>query len=112
MKLSNSDNKLLTALDYPFILVFAFIIVFTLYPLLMLCTFSDGTEEGTDYYLFKNEFIERYGTPKRFCITVWKICEEQSQDGIQEMKESWPIFIAIAIFAFLPLVVSLIFGWC
>ena len=59
-----------------FILVFTFIIVFTLYPLLMLLTFADGREEGTDYYLFKNEFIERYGTPKRFFVTVWNISEQ------------------------------------
>lgn len=76
MKVSNSDIKLLTAIGYPFILVFTFIIVFTLYPLLMLLTFADGREEGTDYYLFKNEFIERYGTPKRFFVTVWNISEQ------------------------------------
>ena len=76
MKVSNSDIKLLTAIGYPFILVFTFIIVFTLYLLLMLLTFADGREEGTDYYLFKNEFIERYGTPKRFFVTVWNISEQ------------------------------------
>ena len=76
MKVSNSDIKLMTAIGYPFMLVFTFIIVFTLYPLLMLCTFANGREEGTDYYLFKNEFIERYGTPNRFFVTVWKITEQ------------------------------------
>ena len=67
--------KLQTAIGYPFVLVYAFIVVFTFYPLCMLCTFADGREEGTDYYLFKNEFIERYGTPNRFFVTVWKITE-------------------------------------
>lgn len=76
MKVSNSDIKLMTTIGYPFVLVFTFIIVFTLYPLLMLCTFANGREEGTDYYLFKNEFIERYGTPKRFFVTVWNITEQ------------------------------------
>ena len=78
---SNLAFKVGTAISYPFILVFAFIIVFTLYPLLMLCTFADGREEGTDYYLFKNEFIERYGTPKRFFVTVWKITEQIAIDN-------------------------------
>ena len=76
MKLSNFDNKLLTIIGYPFMLVFTFIIVLTLYPLFMLLTFADGREEGTDYYEIKNEFIERYGTPKRFFITVWKLTEQ------------------------------------
>ena len=81
MKVSNSDIKLLTIIGYPFMLVFTFIIVFTLYPLCMLLTFADGREEGTDYYLFKNEFIERYGTPKRFFATVWKITEQIAIDN-------------------------------
>ena len=46
MKVSNSDIKLMTAISYPFMLVFTFIIVFTLYPLCMLCTFADGREEA------------------------------------------------------------------
>ena len=76
MKVSNSDIKLMTAIGYPFILVFAFIFIFTLYPLALLFTFADGREEGTDYYELKNAFIERYGTPKRFFVTVWKITEQ------------------------------------
>lgn len=76
MKVSDSDIKLMTAIGYPIMLVFDFILVFTLYPLLMLFTFADGREEGTDYYLFKNDFIERYGTPKRFFVTVWKTTEQ------------------------------------
>lgn len=75
MKVSNSEIKLMTAIGYPFMLVFTVIIVLTFYPLCMLCTFANGREEGTDYYLFKNEFIERYGTPNRFFVTVWKITE-------------------------------------
>lgn len=76
MKLSNFDVKLLTIIGYPFMLVFAFIAVFTLYPLSMLLTFADGKEEGTDYYEIKNDFIERYGTPKKFFVTVWKLTEQ------------------------------------
>ena len=76
MKVSNSYIKLMTAIGYPFILVFAFIFIFTLYPLALLFTFADGREEGTDYYELKNAFIERYGTPKRFFVTVWKITEQ------------------------------------
>ena len=71
----------MTIICYPFTLLFTFIIVFTLYPLLMLCTFADGREEGTDYYLFKNEFIERYGTPNRFFVTAWKITEQMIIDN-------------------------------
>ena len=81
MKLSTFNIKLQTAIGYPFMLVFAFIIVFTLYPLFMLCTFARGTEEGTDYYLVKNEFIERYGTPKKFFVTVWNITEQMTNEA-------------------------------
>ena len=109
---SNLALKVETALGYPFVASFYFIIVSTLYPLAMLLTFAYGTEEGTDFYEIKNEFIERYGTPKRFFVTVWQICEDMTREGNQEMKESWHILIALAIIAFLPLVVSLIFGWC
>lgn len=76
MKVSTFDIKLMTIICYPFVLVLTFIFVFTFYPLCMLCTFADGREEGTDYYLFKNEFIERYGTPNRLFVTVWKMTEQ------------------------------------
>ena len=109
---SNLAFKVGTAIGYPFILVFAFIFIFTLYPLALLFTFADGREEGTDFYEIKNEFIERYGTPKRFFVTVWQICEDKAREGNQEMKEEWPFLLVIAIIAFLPLSVSLIFGWC
>ena len=83
MKVSNSYIKLMTIIGYPFILVLTFIFVFTFYPLLLICTFADGREEGTDYYLFKNEFIERYGTPKRFFATVLKITEQLIIDNLR-----------------------------
>ena len=81
MKLSTFNIKLQTAIGYPFVLVYAFIVVFTFYPLCMLLTFADGREEGTDYYLFKNEFIERYGTPKKFFVTVWNITEQMTNEA-------------------------------
>ena len=80
MKLSTFDIKLLTIIGYPFMLVFTFIVVFILYPLFMLLTFADGREEGTDYYEIKNEFIERYGTPKRFFVTVWNLTEHMIKE--------------------------------
>ena len=109
---SNLAFKVETALGYPVVLVFAFIFVFTFYPLFMLCTFADGREEGTDYYLFKNEFIEKWGSPKKFFNSTWQICKEVTREGNQEMKEEWLMLLALAIITFLPLVVSLIFGWC
>lgn len=109
---SNLAFKVETALGYPFILVFAFIIVFTLYPLSMLLTFADGREEGTDFYEIKNAFIERWGSPKKFLTSTWQICEDETRECNQEMKERWPILIAVLIISFLPLVVALIFGWC
>ena len=109
---SNLAFKVETALGYPVMLVFTFILVFTLYPLAMLLTFAYGTEEGTDFYEIKNAFIERWGSPKKFLTSTWQIYEEVTREGNQEMKESWPILIVIAIIAFLPLSVSLIFGWC
>ena len=104
--------KVETALSYPVVAYFFFITMYTLYPLAMLLTFAYGTEEGTDFYEIKNEFIEQWGSPKKFFNSTWPLCEEVTREGNQEMKESWPITIAIAIIIFLPLVVSLIFGWC
>ena len=109
---SNLAFKVETALGYPVVAYFIFTIVYTLYPLAMLLTFAYGREEGTDFYEIKNEFIEKWGSPKKFFNSTWPACEEQTRECNQEMKESWPIFIVIAIIAFLPLVVSLIFGWC
>ena len=109
---SNLAFKVETALGYPFVAYFLFIIVYTLYPLAMLLTFAYGTEAGTDFYEIKNEFIEKWGSPKKFFNSTWPACEEVTREGNQEMKERWPILIALAIITFLPLVVSLIFCWC
>lgn len=109
---SNLAFKVETALGYPFVAYFFFITVYTLYPLAMLFTFADGREEGTDYYELKNAFIERYGTPKKFFNYTWQICKDRTRECNQEMKESWPILLAMLISSLLPFVVSLILGWC
>ena len=109
---SNLAFKVETALGYPFVAYFFFITVYTLYPLAMLLTFVYGTEEGTDFYEIKNEFIEKWGSPKKFFNSTWPMCKEVTREGNQEMKERLHVFIALAIITFLPLVVSLILGWC
>lgn len=109
---SNLAFKVETALCYPFVALFSFIFVYTLYPLAMLLTFADGTEAGTDFYEIKNEFIEKWGSPKKFFNYTWPLCKEKTHECNQEMKESWPIFIAILIIYSLPLSVELLFGWC
>lgn len=72
--------KLLTIIYYPFMLVFTFIIVFTTYPLALLMYFPDGTEEGTYFDEIKEDFIKRFGTPKRFFITTWEITEQKIKE--------------------------------
>lgn len=108
MKVLNLALNVLTAIGYPFILVFAFIFIFTMYPLGMLMYFPDGTEEGTEFYEFKNEFIERWCSPKKFLTNTWQICKYRTCECILEMIEDW-LYTALLIICLLTYVVSLIF---
>lgn len=70
-------SKLLSIISYPIMLIFVFLFVFPLYALCLLLAFADGTEEGTDFYEIKNDFISRFGTPKRFFVTIWELTKER-----------------------------------
>lgn len=74
--------------------------------------FADGTEEGSDFYEIKEEFKERYGTPKRFFITVWELTEEKIKENIRNTEKAWPILLVIGlgVVALLSLPVTLICG--
>lgn len=50
--------------------------------------------------------------------TIWNALEirkglkEQIEEGVQEVKEYWPIYLGLTIVALLPFTISLICGWC
>lgn len=48
-----------------------------------------------------------------FIIVAWLsgALKDATEEGIREMKESWPILLGLLIIAFLPFTIALIFGW-
>lgn len=98
MKRCNFGMKLRTAIIYPFVLIFDFVIVYLLiYPLIKL--------EDEDN--IKNNYNEMYGTPMRFFVTTWNWCKVMIIENNQDMKEIWPILLRITVVALLPFTISL-----
>lgn len=103
---SNLAFKVETALSYPFLLIFLGVPVWIFLLILMLCSLVKYGKDN-DYLEFKHAL-----TPKRYLLTAWQLTVDKVKECNKEMKECWYIYLIIAIIAFLPLTVSLIFGWC
>lgn len=95
-----------TALTYQFMLIVFGVPFWIFLLILMLCSRIKYGKDN-DYYEMKHSIA-----PNRYLLTIWQITVDKVKDGNQDMKESWPIYLTITIIVFLPLTVSLIFGWC
>lgn len=66
--------------------------------------------ENKDYE-YKKEFLDIFGTLKRYFATLWRITKDMTKDGIDEMQYEWKVLLGIAIVTVvIPIILAII--WC
>ena len=102
-KISNFFLNLETAISFPFITIFCTLVVMPFILLVLI-----GENKDSEY---KKEFLDKFGTPKRYFATLWRITKDMTKDGNDEMQEGWKVLLGIAIVTVvIPIILAIIWG--